>query len=231
MATGPALSEIGALVGDPGRANMLSALIDGRALTATELAWTAGVAPATASGHLTKLVAGGLLAVARQGRHRYFRLASVEVAHMLETMMVIANRDEPRDAPRRATPRIDPALREARTCYDHLAGRLGVGITDAMVSRGLIRLGEEAGAVTASGTAWLAAFGVPVEQAGRSRRLFCRPCLDWSERRPHLAGRLGAARCRRCEELGWIARARDGRAVHVTEAGRRGFEEAFGLPG
>ncbi|MBE7200677.1 MAG: winged helix-turn-helix transcriptional regulator [Parafilimonas terrae] len=229
MSSGPALSEVGALVGDPGRANILSALIDGRALTATELARTAGVAPATASEHLTKLVAGGLLSVSRQGRHRYFRLAGVEVARMLEAMMVIANRGEPKDAPRRATPRIDPALREARTCYDHLAGRLGVGIADALVSRGLIVLGEEAGAVTASGRAWLAGFGIAAEPAGRSRRLLCRPCLDWSERRPHLAGRLGAALYHRCEELGWIERHRDGRAIRVTDAGRRGFRSTFGL--
>lgn len=229
MSSGPALSEIGALVGDPGRANILSALIDGRALTATELAWTAGVAPATASEHLTKLVTGGLLSVSRQGRHRYFRLASVETARMLEAMMVIANRGEPKDAPRRATPRIDPALREARTCYDHLAGRLGVGIADAMVCRGLILLGEEAGEVTASGRAWLTEFGVAVEPAGRTCRMICRPCLDWSERRPHLAGRLGAALCRRSEELGWIERQRDGRAVRVTDVGRRGFADAFGL--
>ncbi|MCJ2033822.1 ArsR/SmtB family transcription factor [Methylobacterium sp. J-068] len=230
MSSGPALSEVGALIGDPGRANILSALIDGRALTPTELAWTAGVAPATASEHLTKLVAGGLLAVSRQGRHRYFRLASVEVARMLEAMMVIANRSEPKDAPRRATPRIDPALREARTCYDHLAGRLGVGIADAMVSKGLIVLSEEAGEVTESGIQWLAAFGVEIEPAGRSRRLLCRPCLDWSERRPHLAGRLGAALCARCEALGWIERQRDGRAVRVTDTGRRGFTSEFGLP-
>jgi DNA-binding transcriptional ArsR family regulator len=231
MSSGPTLSEVGALVGDPGRANILSALIDGRALTATELAWTAGVAPATASEHLTKLVAGGLLSLSRQGRHRYFRLASGEVARMLEAMMVIANRGEPQDASRRATPRIDPALREARTCYDHLAGRLGVGIADAMVTRGLIVLGEEAGEVTAAGDAWLAAFGVEVEPARRTRRLLCRPCLDWSERRPHLAGRLGAALCRRCEDLGWVERQRDGRAVRVTAAGRLGFRSEFGWVG
>jgi hypothetical protein len=144
-------------------------------------------------------------------------------------MMVIANRGEPEGASRRATPRIDPALREARTCYDHLAGRLGVGIADALVARGLIVLGEEAGEVTASGGAWLAAFGVEVEPAGRTRRLLCRPCLDWSERRPHLAGRLGAALCRRCEDLGWIERQRDGRAIRVTERGRLGFESEFGF--
>ncbi|MGY2052678.1 ArsR/SmtB family transcription factor [Methylobacterium sp. JK268] len=228
MSTGLPLAEIGALVGDPGRANMLSALIDGRALTASELAWSAGVTPATGSGHLAKLVAGGLLTVVRQGRHRYFRLASADVARMLEGMMVVADRGEPAD--RRATPRIAPGLREGRTCYDHLAGRLGVAIADALVAREVIVLGDEAGEVTESGRAWLAAFGVAPEPAGRVRRLFCRPCLDWSERRPHLAGVLGAALCRRCLDLGWIRRARDSRAVTVTPEGRRGFSAAFGLP-
>ena len=228
MSSAPSLSEIGALVGDPGRVNILTALLDGGALTATELAFTAGVAPATASEHLAKLVAGGLLAVARQGRSRYFRLASSEVARMLEGMMVVSGAAEAASPVRRATPRISAALREARTCYDHLAGRLGVGLADALVSRGLIVLGEEAGEATEAGRSFLDAFGVRLE-ATRTRRLFCRPCLDWSERRPHLAGVLGAALCARCAELGWIRRERDSRAVTVTPMGRHGFAEAFGL--
>ncbi|MCJ2082218.1 ArsR/SmtB family transcription factor [Methylobacterium sp. J-090] len=222
------LAETAALVGDPGRANMLAALLDGRALTATELAWTAGITAATASGHLGRLVEGRLLQVAQQGRHRYFRLASPEVARMLEGILVVAGAAAPAGM-RRATPRIDPDLRAARTCYDHLAGRLGVGIADALVARGLIVLGSEAGEATEAGRAWLAAFGVASERTGSARRVFCRPCLDWSERRPHLAGLLGAALCRRCEDLGWIARVRNGRAVTVTEAGRRGFVEVLGF--
>ncbi|WP_313899191.1 winged helix-turn-helix domain-containing protein [Methylobacterium sp. J-090] len=206
MSSGPPLSEIGALVGDPGRANIPSALIDGRALTATELAWTAAVTPATARGHLTKLVAGGLLAMTRQGRHNHFRLASPDVARMLQAMMVVADWDEHVEASRCATPRIDPALREARTCCDHLAGRVAVGIADALVARGAVVLGEEAGEVTEAGRTLLAGYGVAVEPMGRRRRLLCRPCLDRSERRPHLAGVLGAALCRRCEELGWVRR-------------------------
>ncbi len=229
MSPGLALSEVGALVGDPARANMLAALLDGRALSASELAWSARVAPASASGHLARLVAGGLLTVVRQGRHRYFRVASADVAGMEETMMVVASRAHPGDDRRRATPRISPALREARTCYDHLAGRLGVGLADALVARGVVALAEEAGEVTESGRAWLAGFGLPLDRVGRTRRLFCRPCLDWSERRPHLAGVLGAMLCRRCEELGWIRRERDSRAVTVTAAGRRGFAERFGV--
>ena len=229
MSAGLPISEIGALVGDPGRANMLSVLLDGRALTASELGWSAGVSAATASEHLAKLVAGGLLEVARQGRHRYFRLASPDVARMLESMMVVANSSNAPETRRRATPRIDPSLRRARTCYDHLAGQLGVGIADRLVVQGVLVLGDEAGELTESGRAWLEQLGVTTEPVGRTRRLFCRPCLDWSERRPHLAGRLGAALCRRCSELGWIEHARDSRAVAVTPAGLRGFAEVFGL--
>jgi DNA-binding transcriptional ArsR family regulator len=221
------LAETAALVGDPARANMLAALMDGRALTATELAYVAGVTAATASGHLAKLVDGRLLAVAKQGRHRYFRLAAPAVARMVEGLMVVsAGRPE---TTRRASPRISPALREARTCYDHLAGRLGVGLADALVARGLVVLGEEAGEATEAGRAWLMDFGVPRETTGRTRRLFCRPCLDWSERRPHLAGTLGAALCARCADLGWIRRERDSRAVTITAAGRQGFAQALGL--
>lgn len=229
MSFGLPLSETGALVGDPARANMLAVLLDGRALTASELAWTAGVAPATASEHLSKLVAGNLLTVARQGRHRYFRLATADVARMLESMLFVGHRVEPATARRRATPRIDPALREARTCYDHLAGRLGVGLADALVAKGAIRLGDEAGEVTESGRAWLDAFGVTLEPETRTRRLLCRPCLDWSERRPHLAGVVGTALCRRCTELGWIRRDGGGRAVTITPEGRCGLAETFGL--
>lgn len=228
MSAAASIAQVASLVGDPGRANMLAALLDGRALTATELAFTAGISPATASGHLGKLTEGGLLSLARQGRHRYFRLASADVARMLEGILVVAGQAEP-DAGRRVTPRIAPELREARTCYDHLAGRLAVALADALIARGAVVLSDEAGEVTPAGRAWLSEFGIAQDAADRSRRLFCRPCLDWSERRPHLAGRLGAALCARCEELGWIARSRDSRAVIVTEMGRRGFSETFGV--
>ena len=226
MTAGVNIAEVAALVGDPGRANMLAALLDGRALTATELARVAGVSAATASGHLAKLTQGGLLAAVSQGRHRYFRLASPEVARMLEGIMVVAVEPAPG---RRATPRVDPALREARTCYDHLAGRLGVALADALVARGAVVLTQEAGEVTESGRALLQAFGIPVDAAQRTRRLYCRPCLDWSERRPHLAGVLGAALLERALELGWIVRQSGGRAVEVTAKGRRGFGDTFGI--
>lgn len=220
------IAEVASLVGDPGRANMLAALLDGRALTASELACTAGIAPATASGHLSKLLEGRLLVAVRQGRHRYFHLASPEVARMLESIMVVAAEPAPKH---RATPRISPTLREARTCYDHLAGRLGVALADALAMRGAVVLSEEAGEVTEDGRAFLRAFGLPIEAPSRTRRLFCRPCLDWSERRPHLAGVVGAALCNRCFELGWITRARGSRAVEVTAPGREGFASTFGI--
>jgi DNA-binding transcriptional ArsR family regulator len=221
------LAEIGALVGDPARANILAALADGRALTATELAYVARVTPQTTSGHLARLTAANLLALARQGRHRYYRLASPLVAQMLESIMVVGAVQLP---PRRRLPsRVDDAMRRARTCYDHLAGRLGVGLAEALAAGGRIVLGEDGGEVTADGMRFLAEFGaLPLPRPG-SRRPFCRACLDWSERRWHIAGAVGAGLCRRAFELGWIERRRDSRAVAVTAAGRQGFAETFGL--
>jgi len=202
--------------------------IAGRAMTAGELAQAAGVSAPTASGHLARLTQGGLLSAASQGRHRYFRLASPQVARMLEGIMVVA---APPPAARRATPLIPPALRDARTCYDHLAGRLGVALADALVARGAVVLTEEAGEVTDSGRALLQAFGVAMGEPRRTRRLYCRPCLDWTERRPHLAGLLGAALLERALELGWITRRAGIRAVDVTIRGRRGFADVFGISG
>src|SRR5579859_7576244 len=210
MSTGTSVAEIAALVGDPARANMLDALLDGRALTAGELAYVARVTAPTASGHLGKLTEAGLLGVVRQGRHRYFRLASPLVAKMLESIMEVASiQGAPRYRPR--SPR-DDALRLARTCYDHLAGRLGVGLADALIARELVVLGEDGGEVTEAGLTFLRTLGVEPAH-GHRRRIFCRPCLDFTERRPHLAGALGAALATRCFELGWIARIRDSRAV------------------
>lgn len=225
MVSGTTLAEVAAAIGDTARANILAALMDGRALTAGELAWHAGVGAPTTSGHLARLRQAGLVAEERQGRHRYHRLAGPEVAHALEALMAVAASSPPRHRP--VGPR-DEALRAARTCYDHLAGRLGVGLADALQARGHVVIADGAGSLTASGERFLADT-LGVDLAGRSTRPLCRTCLDWSERRPHLAGRLGAALCARCFALGWIEPTRDSRAVAVTDAGKRGFAEAFGL--
>ncbi len=222
MSDAISIAATAALLGDPARANILAALMDGRALTAKELAFAAHVTPQTASGHLAKLADGGLLAAEKQGRHRYYRLASPLVGQMLESVMAVRGPGPVRPT----TWRGGEALRAARTCYDHLAGRLGVALADTLTERGHISLTADGGEVTDDGRRFLAEFGaVP----GPGRRVFCRPCLDWSERRPHLAGRVGAALACRCFELGWIARQRDTRAVAITAAGRAGFRERFGI--
>jgi DNA-binding transcriptional ArsR family regulator len=216
------IAATAALLGDSARANMLAALLDGRALSAKELAYTAHVTPQTASGHLAKLADGGLLTAEKQGRHRYYRLASPLVGQMLEGVMAVGGPE-----PARATVwRGGEALRMARTCYDHIAGRLGVALADALTAGGHIALGADGGEVTEQGERFLAEFGA---SPAPGRRVFCRPCLDWSERRPHLAGRVGAALACRCFELGWIARQRDTRALAISDAGRQGFRERFGI--
>ena len=222
MPSPAALAETAAAIGDPARAAMLSALLDGRALTAGELASAAGITPQTASGHLARLLDTGLLAVARQGRHRYHRLASPAVARLLEDLSLIAA------PPRRlATGPRDAAMRLARTCYDHLAGRLAVALAASMSAHGQIEIDGESCAVTAEGHAFLARLGIAPPTP--RHRLFCRPCLDWSERRPHLAGALGAALCAHCFDHGWVRRREGGRALLVTPEGWRGFAESFGI--
>jgi DNA-binding transcriptional ArsR family regulator len=215
------IAATAALLGDPARANILAALLDGRALTAKELAYAAHVTPQTASGHLAKLSDGGLLTADKQGRHRYYRLASPLVGQMLEGVMAVAG---PERSP--TTWRGGEALRMARTCYDHIAGRLGVALSDALIGRGHVTLGLDGGEVTEDGQQFLCDFGA---SPAPGRRVYCRPCLDWSERRPHLAGRLGAALASRCFDLGWIAKQRDTRALAVTAAGRDGLRDTFGI--
>lgn len=226
MADGPYIAEAASLIGDPARANMLAALLGGRAMTATELGFAAGVAPSTASGHLSKLVDGKLLAVTSSGRHRYFRLASPAVARVLEDLMTLAADGPPRHRPKT---RCDEAMARARTCYDHLAGKLGVALADGLVEHNHVTLSEGGGMLTESGCAFLGDLGVEVETRRKSRRAFCRPCLDWSERRWHIGGAVGAALASRCFDLGWVERQNHGRAVTVTPAGERAFEELFGV--
>ena len=220
------MAEVAALVGDPARANILAALMGGQALTASELTYAAGVAPQTTSGHLGRLTDGRLIACVKQGRHRYYRIATPRVAEMLEGIMAVVA-----DAPPRHRPpsKLDEAMRNARTCYDHVAGKLGVELTDALCAKGHLVLADEGGELTASGMAFFRNFGADLAAARGRRRIFCRPCLDWTERRPHLGGAVGAVLAQRCFDLKWLQRIRDSRALTVTAAGRRGLSETFGL--
>lgn len=231
MASTSKVAETAAVAGDPARASMLIALMDGRALTAGELAAAAGVTPQTASGHLSRLVGAGLLLEETQGRHRYHRLASPLVAQMVETLHCVAaampKAERPSRIPLRTGPR-DGALRFARTCYDHLAGWLAVAIAERMVERGAIMLDRDGGMVTEHGRAFLAEIGIDLPEE-RCRRAFCRPCLDWSERRYHVAGAVGAALLDGLVEKQWLRRSDASRAVALTPAGQRGLRAAFGI--
>jgi DNA-binding transcriptional ArsR family regulator len=222
MKEGPTIAPIAALAGDPARANMLSALMGGKALTASELANEAGVTAQTASAHLAKLESGGLISAIKQGRHRYFRLADADVAEMLEKMIGVAARAghlRTRPGPS------DPAMRKARVCYDHLAGEMGVRMFDALMKKRHLALRDGALAITRNGADFLDDFGVEIPDA--SRRPVCRGCLDWSMRRQHLAGALGAALLERMYELKWARRERDSRAVLFTPHGEGKFNRLF----
>jgi DNA-binding transcriptional ArsR family regulator len=226
MITGPIIAEVAALVGDPARATMLSALLDGRALTASELAVAARITPQTASTHLAKLAAAGFVSVVRSGRHRYFRLASPTVAMMIDGIVALALEKRPRYRP---LSRQAQALSAARICYDHLAGRLSVDLTDSLVAREYIVLDDEVAEITTAGTRFLTEFGIELPTRRSTRRHFCRLCLDWTERRPHIAGSVGAAITTRCFDLGWIERMNRSHAVIVTPLGRRAFQKTFGI--
>ncbi len=224
MSDGPNIARVAALVGDPARAEMLTALLAGRALTATELAGLAGVTRQTASAHLARLVDAALLEVEAQGRHRYFRLAGSDVAQLLESLMGVAFRT---GAVRLVTGPREPALRKARVCYDHLAGELAVILYDGLHARGVLSSGGEALALTPAGAAWFASFGIDPAHEATRHRAFCRACLDWGERRHHLGGALGAALLRRLCELGWAQRAKDSRVVTFTPQAEQELRFAF----
>lgn len=221
MREGPDIARIAALVADPARSSMLLALMDGRALTATELSGLAGVTKQTASGHLAKLVDGEVLAVEAQGRHRYFRLAGAHVAALLEALMVFSSDTAP---PVRTGPK-EPALRRARVCYDHLAGEMGVSLYDRAVEAGW--LADDLG-LTDKGWSKFSAIGVTPDSLPRSNRPQCRACLDWSQRRHHLAGLVGKATLDRLFALSWARRLPASRVVAFTPEGERRFREWIG---
>ncbi|MHC3473985.1 ArsR/SmtB family transcription factor [Streptomyces sp. 7R007] len=222
----PELARLAGLIADETRAACLLALLDGRAWTAGELARHAGVAASTLSAHLGKLVAGGLLAEERQGRHRYVRLAGARVAQLVEDLAAQAT---PQGAARPRGLRESSALSamaRGRTCYDHLAGRLGIAVTDALTARGLLR--QDTGfALTDAGVRWFADTGISLAHKGR--RPLARACLDWTERRPHLAGVAGAALCRHALDTGWCVRIGTERAVKVTADGERALSALLGI--
>jgi DNA-binding transcriptional ArsR family regulator len=225
MRDGPDISAIAALIGDPGRANMLSALADGRALTAGELAGVAGVSLPTASGHLSRMVGAGLLVVAAQGRHRYYRLAGEDVAAALESLMSLA---EARGHRRVRTGPRDAAMREARSCYRHLAGAHAVRIYDSLRERGAVSVGVSGLELSPEGRRLLEGLGVDLSGLA-GRRAVCRECLDWSERRMHLAGPLGTALLDHVLASGWAERIGDSRVIRFRPRGLKALEAAFPL--
>ena len=217
-----------ALIGDPVRARLLLALMDGCAHPAGDLARGAGCTAQSASNHLARLLEGGLVLMEQAGRHRYYRLAGREVAEAVEALQRLTPAPRFLEAPRTRAAR---QLRDARSCYDHLAGRLGVAVTDALARRGLIAPDPDNArmfVVTPVGQRWFADFGVDTAPAA-GRRVFARACLDWTERRPHLAGALGARLLHRLFALGWIARTEGGRGLRLTLAGIQGFKRALGV--
>jgi DNA-binding transcriptional ArsR family regulator len=224
MKEGPNIARVAALIGDRARADVLTALMADRALTATELPGIAGVTKQTISAHLAKLLDAGLVSVDRQGRHRYFRLADRDVAQLLESLMGVAFRT---GAVRlRSSPR-EPALRKARVCYDHLAGELGVLACESLVARGALATSAGDLRLSSAGAAWFAEFGIDTGALAGQRRAFCRACLDWGERRHHLGGALGTALLQRIFDLGWARRTGASRVVTFSPPGERNFRRLF----
>jgi DNA-binding transcriptional ArsR family regulator len=224
MKDGPNIAKIAALLGDATRTDVLTALMADRALTASELATIAGVTKQTMSAHLSKLLDASLIAVDQQGRHRYFRLADEDVAGLLESLMGVAFRT---GAVRLLPSPREPALRKARVCYDHLAGELGVLAYESMVRHNLLEMSRHGLRPSAAGIAWCKEGGIDIDAVSRQRRIYCRACMDWSERRYHLAGSLGAALLARLCELGWARRDRASRVIHFAPIGESRFRNLF----
>ena len=225
-AVGVDLAAVASLIADPSRAAMLDALSGGEAFTAGELARLAGIAPSTATEHLARLEDGGLVTSVRQGRARYVRLASGDVARALEALALIA---PPKRANGLRAWQHGEDLRAARSCYDHLAGMTGVALADALVERRMLERGDGAFAITPEGERELAGFGIDVDALRRARRSTARACVDWSERRPHVAGALGAALLEQLLDRRWLRRRNDGRALLVTPEGASGLASTFGV--
>lgn len=224
MDAGPTIARIAHLIGERGRSQILGALMGGRALTATELADAAGVTRPTVSTHLGKLERARLIVAEKQGRHRYFRLAGSEVAQLLENMMGVANSIA---VDRQFGPR-DPELRKARVCYDHLAGTLGVLVYDGLVRQELLNVTPEGVALAENGWKLFGRLNITADAISNTRRPLCRACIDWSERRHHLAGALGAALLDRLLELGWASTIRDSRVVRFSPSGEKKLRDLFG---
>ena len=219
MKEGPDIALLGSLIGEPARANMLTALLSGKALTASELAGEAGISAQTASSHLAKMQSGGLLIQRKQGRHRYFALADDDVGSLLEAMMGLRTRTGPKD----------PALRHARVCYNHLAGDLGVQMMDSLLAKNLLTPENEGLGLTESGKSFFEEFAIDFEPLEKLRRPLCKSCLDWSNRRSHLAGSLGSALLTRFYDLGWARRLENSRIVSFNVRGEREFMRMFAV--
>ncbi|BDC37522.1 ArsR/SmtB family transcription factor [Paraburkholderia terrae] len=220
----PGLSRIGALLADPGRAAMLWALMDGTARPAGELTLIAGLSPSAASAHLARLTDGGLLALEVRGRHRYFRIASAEIASTIEALANVAQATAPQRTVPRPARTVPVDMRYARTCYDHMAGEVAVRVYERLIDGGLLTVHGHALEATSDGKALLAQWGIDVsQQRGRRRRFAC-TCPDWSERRPHLGGALGAALLDSWSSQGWVERTDRPRILRVTPVGHRQFD-------
>ncbi|SDN03708.1 DNA-binding transcriptional regulator, ArsR family [Fictibacillus solisalsi] len=220
------VAEIASIVSESSRAAMLTVLMDGRFHTASELAYRAGIKPQTASFHLSKMQEAGVIALEKQGRHRYYGILNEEVAKVMESLLFIAPPVKIKSLKQSSQ---DKAIRYARTCYDHLAGNVGVQLTDALLKAGFLKEEKENFIIPEEGVRFFGEMGIDLERISKKRRSFSHRCLDWSERRHHLAGSLGNALLERFLELGWMQRVPHHRAVKITDAGINGFKRTFGI--